>query len=292
MQGYLLCTAEYPNTMASQLELTPAGIDAVLPAGGRVNAEFASAAGNDIKALIQIGGSSILERTIRALRASKCIGRIVVVGPDQVKAISTNAGGDSVLAEHATGSANIMAGIEWLAAQENPAARVIVVTTDMPFITPTSVEQYLRLCPSNCDICVPVVEREPFEKIYPELIRTDSRLADGWFRLGGMFLLNPQTMIRGRSHFEQVFAARKSNLKLAKLIGLPTALRYVTRRLSSEHIVQRASQILNCTGAVVKGAEVPTEIGFDIDLLEEYQYARNRFGEMVDELHYSTEKQR
>ena len=138
--------------MTSQPEL----VDAVLPAGGRLNSEFATTAGNENKALIEFGGSSILERTIRSLRSSSHIGRIVVVGPDQVKEISLIAGANIVLADQATGSANIMSGIEWLASQPNPASKVIVVTTDMPFISTTSVNQFLRLCPANCDICVPV----------------------------------------------------------------------------------------------------------------------------------------
>jgi molybdopterin-guanine dinucleotide biosynthesis protein A len=256
-------------------------IDAVLPAGGRVSGEFAQAAGAEVKALIEFGGISVLERTIKALCGIGGIGRIVVVGPESTHAPSHTAGANAALLERDSGSANILYGIEWLQTQPNAGERVVVVTTDMPFLTSQSIERFLAACPHDRDICVPVVERTPFEAVYPNLIRTDTRLADGWFRLGGLFLLRPAAILNNRQHFESAFAARKSNLAMAKMIGIRTALRYLTRRLSSEDIAACAGEILRCKGSVIK--DMPPEIGFDIDLLEEYAYAARRFSERGEE---------
>lgn len=257
------------------MSLSDQRIDALLPAGGRVSGEFAQKSGAEIKALIRFDGVSILKRTIEAIKGADEIGRIVVVGPPETHVEALECGATAVLNESDSGSANILLGLEWLHAQNDPADRVLVVATDMPFLTSGAVSSFLTSCPADKDICIPVVERTAFERVYPDLIRTDSHLADGWFRLGGLFLMDPSTVLRNRGYLEQVFAARKSNVKMAKLAGIRFILRYVTRRLSTEDIVMRAGEILHCTGAVVK--DVTPEIGFDIDLQEEYVYASKRF---------------
>jgi len=251
-------------------------VDALLPAGGRITGEFRQRAGVELKALIKFQDVSILERTIKALRGVDRVGKIVVVGPRAAHAEAINCvAAVDALDEADTGSANVLLGLEWLQSQQNRADHVLVAATDMPFITPASVDGFLNQCPIDKDICVPVVERIPFERIYPGLVRTDTHLADGYFRVGGLYLLDPATLLRNRAHLEEQFAARKSNLKMARMAGFSTIVRYITRRLSTEDIVRRACEILKCTGAVVKDAS--PELAFDIDLLDEYEYALNRF---------------
>jgi molybdopterin-guanine dinucleotide biosynthesis protein A len=263
------------GTMSLENPPDQLAIDALLPAGGRVSGEFAQRAGAEIKALIRFNGASILERTIFALKGVEGIGRIVVVGPEAVRTHGLEAGATAALNESDSGSANVLLGLEWLQAQKDRIGRVLVVTTDMPFLTSEGISAFLRVCPHDKDICVPVVERIPFERVYPGLVRTDTRLADGWFRLGGLYLLDPATLLRNRVYLDEVHAARKSNLKMARMAGMSTILRYITRQLTTHDIVSKACEILHCTGAVV--TDTSPEIGFDIDLLEEYVYALNRF---------------
>jgi len=257
-------------------------VDVLLPAGGRVKGDFASLAGNEVKALIDFDGKSILERTLQAVRSIDAPGlrihRVAVVGPTSTHTLARASGADYVLPETQTGSENILLGIDFLQSRSTTTDRILIMTTDMPFVTADSIQGFIARCPSDAQVCVPVVERECFEKIYPGLIRTDTHLSDGWFRLGGMFLVDANALLTNRVHLERVFEARKSNLKLAALIGLPMVLKYIARRLSSDDILQRAAQILQVSGAVIKGA--PPEIGFDIDLQEEFEYAQKRFQDM------------
>ena len=246
-------------------------VDAVLPAGGRLKAPFTQAPGVVIKALLPMEGQTLLGRTVQALRGTEGVGRIVTVGPEAAQAEALNAGADGALGEGETGPDNIFCGLEWLQAQENPAERVLIVTTDAPFLTPEAVTQFLAACPEMADLCIPIVERGPFEARYPGLIRTDTPLQDGWFRLGCLYLINPQTLLRIRPHLEGMFAARKSNFQMARLIGIPFLLRYLFRRLSVEDIVARAGELLQCRGVAVR--DVPPELAFDVDLAEEYEYA-------------------
>ncbi len=248
---------------------TPGVCDVVLPAGGRITGDFAVRGGTEVKALIRFDEETILRRTIRALRASKCVGRIAVIGPEEVQNEARDSGADLMLPEGKSGPDNIYLGLDAL---PNVTPYVLIVTGDMPFLTPESVRDFLALCPNTPEICIPIVERTAFELWYPGLIRTDTPLRDGFFRLGGVFRIEAATLLRVRPHLEQMFNARKNNLQMAQLIGLPFIVRYLFRRLTVDQIVARASEILQCRGAAVR--HVPPELAFDIDLPEELAYAR------------------
>ena len=243
--------------------------DVVLPAGGRIRGDFAQAAGTEIKALIRFEEETILRRTVRALRASECVGRIAVIGPEEVLAEARACGADLALLEGKTGPDNIFRGLDGLTAV---TPYLLIATGDMPFLTPEAVRDFLALCPADTEVCIPIVERSAFELRYPGLIRTDTPLRDGYFRLGGLFRVEVGTLRRTRSHLEQMFAVRKNNLQMARMVGVPFIARYLFRRLTVDQIVARASEVLQCRGAAVR--HVPPELAFDIDIPEELSYAR------------------
>jgi GTP:adenosylcobinamide-phosphate guanylyltransferase len=245
--------------------------DVVLPAGGRITGDFAQAAGTGIKALIRFEEQTILRRTIQALRASGCVDRIAVIGPEEVLEEARACGADLTLTEGATGPDNIFRGLDGL---ENVSPYLLIVTGDIPFLTPAAVRDFLTLCPDETEVCIPIVERADFEVLYPDLIRTDSPLRDGYFRLGGLFRVEVSTLRRTRTHLEQMFAARKNNIQMARMIGIPFIVSYLFRRLTVDQIVARASEVLQCRGAAIR--HVPPEIAFDIDLPEELTYARQQ----------------
>ena len=73
------------------------------------------------------------------------------------------------------------------------------------------------------------------------------------------------------SRLDRVFAARKSQWEMGRLLGLPFLLRFATRQLRIAHIEARCRAILNCNGTAISDA--PAELAYDIDLPEEYAYA-------------------
>ena len=96
-------------------------IDVILPAGGRIGGGFAAETGVEIKALLPVGGCTILERTLEAARATGRVNRAVIIGPEALKEDPAARGADAVLAEGASGPQNAFRGLEWLPRQ-TPAA--------------------------------------------------------------------------------------------------------------------------------------------------------------------------
>ena len=260
--------------------------DVILPAGGRIKDAWAQNAGSETKTLLVFGGETILHRTIRVLRAMPNINRIVVIGPTELKLESADA--DVLLPEGETGPDNIFRGLSWL--QENDAnrvldaqnpqdqspktqdqTRVLVMTTDLPFVTASAIGQFLDSCPDDADICIPIIEKNPFEARFPNATGFWVPLGGQNWTLGCAFLLRVDAMIRVRPHIERIFAARKSQMQMAKLLGPIFIARLFTKRLTIAHIQQRCEYVLRCRGAVIENAA--PELAFDIDDEDAFRYA-------------------
>jgi CTP:molybdopterin cytidylyltransferase MocA len=254
------------------LSSRPESVDVILPAGGRIRGEFAQQAGTEIKALIRFAGETILRRTIAALRATGCARRIVVIGGNEACEEALQCGADGAVAEGRTMPDNILRGMEWLETQAGgTTTRILDVTTDLPFLTADAIRTFLSACPANADVVVPIVTQEAFEARFPGSSNEYTRLHDGAFTLGCAILFRRAALLDNRQRLEAMFAARKSQWRMAALIGPRIAWRFATRQLTVDDIALRAGTLLGCVPNAI--LEMPPELAYDIDLPIEYDYA-------------------
>ncbi len=245
-------------------------IDVVLPAGGRISGEFAQRAGTSVKALIKFDGSSVLERTIRCLREAGIEGRYVVIGPEEVNSDPVCERVDAVLPETPTGPGNILAGLEYLN-QMGCTDRAIIANTDLPFLSPISLQRFVSACSRDVDICAPAMTRETFEAQYPGLRAEFVPLRDGRWTMGCVFVVNPEAISRNRIHIDRVFEARKSQSRMARLLGFGFVLRFLMHRLSMPDIERQCSGILGCSAQAIITSDA--DLAFDLDDMSDYDYA-------------------
>ncbi len=245
--------------------------DVILPAGGRVKDDLAAESGTDVKAMIRFGDETILARTIRVLRESGLAGRIVVIGGDAARAEAEKNGAHG-LPETVTGPENILSGLKWLRTQENPPSRVMVVTTDLPFLDAALIQRFVDLCPSDRAITVPLVSRQEWEARFPGSTAMFVTLGDGQWTAGCAYLIDAEALERSMPQIEKVFAQRKSKLGMVKLLGPVFAYRYLRKTLTVPQIEAKIQSMLGCSGAAVRGA--PPELAYDIDDLEDYAFAK------------------
>jgi GTP:adenosylcobinamide-phosphate guanylyltransferase len=244
--------------------------DAIVPAGGTLDPEFAAIAGTDQKALVRVGERTILECVLKALRESGIIRNIVVVGSPEVQSKARDFAAIGV-DPGSTGPDNIFKGLDKLNASVPDLDKALIVTCDLPFITGESVRKYLEVCPNDVDICVPIIDEPDFHASFPGTSSTFVKTRDGVFTIGGMFLMNARNMPQIRSAIERVFAKRKSKLGMAKLIGPTFIFKFLTKTLTIRDLENKIQSMLGCTGKAVRGA--PTELAYDIDDREDYEYA-------------------
>lgn len=244
--------------------------DAIVPAGGTIDPAFAARVGTAEKALIEFNGKSILETTLRAIRDSGRIRNIVVVGSSKVQAKAADFAAIGI-DQGDSGPENIFRGLEKLQEKGLELDKALIVTCDLPFLTAETVRNYIDLCPSDKDICVPVIEAKDFNLAYPGTSSTFVKTRDGTFTIGGMFLMNARKLPELRASIEQVFAKRKSKIGMAMLIGPAFIYKFLTKTLTIRDLEAKIESMLKCTGSAIRHA--PVEMSYDIDYLDDYEYA-------------------
>jgi GTP:adenosylcobinamide-phosphate guanylyltransferase len=244
--------------------------DAILPAGGHIDPDFAQVVGTSAKALIRFGDQTILERLIHALQQTGRVGRIVAIGGTDVQDKARSMGAEA-LAEGTSGPENILKGLRHLLAANDPPEKVLVVTADLPFVQVEHLVALLDLFPEDQEICVPIVRKADYQRRFPNSKSTYVPLADDQWTMGGAFLVDVIALQRSMPQIEKVFAQRKSVFGMAKLLGPVFLIKFIRKRLTVPDIEGKIRAMLGVTGTAVMGA--PPELAYDIDALDDYEYA-------------------
>lgn len=226
-------------------------LDAVVLAGGPADDVAALQPGAPNKAFVEIGGIALVGRVLTALRASRSIGRIVVVAPDSLRshpgvALATDMRPDGVRITE-----SLQSGLEHLP----PELDVLVVASDLPILTPVAVDDFVRRVRElDADVAYGCVEKTVHLARFPQVPHTWARLRDGTFCGGGLAAMKPRAMPLLARFIERLGAARKHPLRLASLFGWDVLARYALGRLSVAQAEKRATAIL---GARVRAVVSP-----------------------------------
>jgi GTP:adenosylcobinamide-phosphate guanylyltransferase len=251
---------------------TGGGLDAVVMAGGRDDPELLAAGAAQHRALIEVGGRPLLEWGLEALRSSAMVEKIILVSAAAV-ADKISPGLFDALSDTLSDSSGIL-GNMWLGAKRlDPQRPMLVIHGDLPALTPESVDDFVtRSLELNVSLTLPIITREANERKFPGTTRTYIRLREGRFTAGNGVVLGPGFLERHGAVIEQVYRGRKSPVRLARLLGLATMIKWLTGRLSLAQIEARASRILGAPATAVISEYA--ELGFDIDKPSDLEAAR------------------
>lgn len=234
-------------------------IDALVLAGSRNDGPLKQCSSVPYEAMITIGRKTMIEYVIDALRSSRLIDRIVVVGPPDVPDFCRR---EDVMVVPAKGTLmeNLARGVESLSGSH----RVLLATCDIPLITAQAIEDFLYRCGErSADVYYPVVPREVVEKSIFRTRRTYVAFKEGDFTGGNLFLVDPAAVGRCMVIGQQLVDARKSPIRLSRLMGIPFLIRFLLRRVTLKEAERKASDLLGVRGAVV--ITTYPEVGVDVD---------------------------
>ncbi len=251
------------ETAVPDSNLSVSSLGAVILAGGKAKPDMQALTGQTSRALVEVNGKTLLAHVTDALRAAS-LTRLVVVG--DVPASDAYAGipdqGDFV--------ANLFAGVD----AHPSAAWVLIATSDLPFLTGPAVadfiEKGLRLAHSSqADIVFPIVPVAACYARFPGVKRTALKLREGEFTGGNLALARPELLRAQRARIGGAYAARKSPLRLAQMLGLGTIVRllysqqFAPRSLPLSYLEAKISGLLGSAGRAVV-SDYP-EIATDLD---------------------------
>jgi len=243
-------------------------IDALILAGSKNDGPLKECSPVPYEAMITIGRKSMIDYVIDALRGSGRISRIVVVGPVDIAGFCDS---EDVTLVPAEGSLmeNIKRGVGTIPV----AKRILLVTCDIPLINPQAIEDFLESCGDmSSDIYYPVIPRDIVENSFLRTKRTYVSFKEGDFTGGNMFLINPGAVERCMQNGQRLIDARKSPIRLSRLLGLIFLLKFVAHKISIKEAQEKASVLLGVEGSVVVTRH--PEIGVDVDKPSDLEIVR------------------
>lgn len=229
------------------------GFDAVADYGGATH-----------KALILLGGETLLARVVKALRAAGAE-RIAVIGSDTKVQAEARRLGCEPLEEAEGPSLSVRAG----AAHLSPP--LLVTTADHALLESEWVSRFLADLPEGADVAALVAEREVVEAAAPGTRRTYLKLADREWSGCNLFYLSGERALRIIDLWRRVEAERKRPWRMAQILGVGMLLKYVTGRLTLSEGADRLGRLAGVQAAVVTTpyglAAVDVDKPADLDLV-------------------------
>lgn len=245
-------------------------IDVIILAGGNAGGLDHSVA---CKGLVPICAKPMVQYVVEALRSCPPIRRIIAVMPEPGLG-DWREKVDQIVVNDGNIVDNFIAAVQTVPDDR----RVLVLSADIPLITPESLVDYLAKCqPFDADLYYPIASRASVEAKFPGVQRTYMRIREGTFTGGNVMLLNPETILRNRRLMESVFDARKSPLRLVRILGFGFVLKFFLRLLTIEGLERKVSQLVGGIGRAVIVEHA--EIGFDVDKPADLAIATRILGE-------------
>jgi len=251
--------------------------DAVILAGGENSSELKKIAPYDNEALIIIGNYPMIYYVYSALRATPCINNIVVSGPvEALRSILPKEdrlffveGGENAI-ESFSHAVNTLQDV-------GISKMVMVIPTDVPFITPEAIRDFLTSCEkTEADFYYPITRKEVNESKYPGVVRTYVRLKDGIFTGGNLFLLRSKLIPACLEMGLKLIQRRKNPLAMAKLFGMTLVWKYLIGRLSIQLAEKRFYQVVGIRGKGIISSYA--EVGVDVDKPDDLRLAQEYLG--------------
>ncbi len=218
------------------------------------------------KAMLDIEGKPMIQWALDALSGTPKVGQVVVIGlPENAQAQLSCTKPLTYLPNQGGMLDNILAGAGKVV-DLNPQADVILsVSSDIPAITPSIVEWMVKeIERSDKDVFYNVVTRAEMERRYPGSNRSYMRLKNMEVCGGDLTAFRAAIITSDKGDvLKELISARKNVFKQASIIGYITLFLLLTRQLTLEGVVQRASNALN-----IRAAALPCpypEIAMDVD---------------------------
>lgn len=236
--------------------MSETGTAAVVLAGAKTKGTPSGAGWPEWRALAPVCGRPVLCWVMDALRGSRNVGRIIVVGD---ACMSPFIGDAKLLPAGPDLWENVASGL-----RDAGEGLSLLCGADVPLLTPAAVDDVIergRLLDS--DLVYTVVRREDAEAQCPGMRRTWAGLADGTFTGGNLMLVNGARLLANEGIIRCAIAARKKPLQLARLISPWLVVRVLTRRAKVAELEAAVSRILQ---ARAKALVTPfAEVGADLD---------------------------
>lgn len=214
------------------------------------------------KALLDVDGAAMIDRVLQAVQGCPQVDEVIVsCRPDGP--IARHLGDRAPLAQPA--DPTFLGGIAEAFRLLPEMDRALLVTCDMPLLTPDAVGYFAREAASwpAADLVYGMVDVCLTQQQYPETRRTAIRLREGSYTASGLTVVSRRFVEHCGPLLMNAFQARKSKVAMGQLLGFGFLVRFALGTLSLQQIIDRAEELLQGKCAAIA---IPyPECGFDVD---------------------------
>ncbi len=219
------------------------------------------------KALLDMGGRTMLERVVTALQASPHVEDILVVGiaPEVAAAADlTFARPITFVPDAGSMVSNMLAGADWFRHNRPGTETVLGCSADIPTITGPVVDAFIEACrPWDKAVYYNLVTRARLEGRFPHSRRTYSRYGDIEAAGGDMTIARLSVAEANRALLESLTGARKQPWRIARIVGLPFLLKFLFHRVTIPDVEAVAGRIIGAPVKII--LDGPPELAMDAD---------------------------
>lgn len=233
------------------------------------------------KAMIEIDGTPMVLRVLRALAAAQWVGARLLSGParDQL------AGNTEIDALIRT------AAIDWCAPRSTPSTSafqamqqipdtspVLVTTADHPLLSAKIIDDFCaQSMARGVDVAVGLAPYDLVRQVFPDMKKTVLHFRDGDYCGSNLFAFLTSRGRRMADYWRRVENQRKSPLKIIRLLGWGAVIRYLLGRLTLENALAVLSRRLDLRlGAVI----LPyPEAAVDIDSIADHDIVEKKLAQ-------------
>lgn len=240
-------------------------MDAIITAGGIPRPDeplYPYTQGNS-KALLDIAGKPMVQWILDAISKSSKVEKVIIIGLDENAGLTCSKSLHYV--ENQGGMVdNIRAGARKVSELNPDATHILIVSSDIPTITPEMVDWTIETClQSDHDMYYNVVERSIMEARFPGSNRTYTKLKGIQLCGGDMNVVKSWVVLSKRGLWNRLEASRKNVLKQASFVGFDTLFLILFRLVD---LAGAEKQISKRLGLKARAILCPyAEIGMDVD---------------------------
>ena len=201
----------------------------------------------------------MVTRVLQTLRAVPEVEQITVVAP-------TIALEDSALAladVRRSAGEKIIESVQRGLSESEPDAMMLLATSDAPLLSAASLQTFAQtLATIEADLVYSIAERKAHEQHYPGVPHTWARMRGGVYCGGAVFGMRPRVVPALTRFLDELAAARKSPLRLARAFGWDVVVRFALGMLPIGAAEARASALL---GYRVRAVIAAPDLAFNVD---------------------------
>jgi GTP:adenosylcobinamide-phosphate guanylyltransferase len=250
-----------------------AQVDAVILAGGtpKPGELLYTYTQGKPKALLEMAGHPMLHWILEALDHASTVRRIAVSG--LATPAAPTAKPRVYVSDQGTLMGNAQAGAAELAKTGPLTSHVLLVSSDIPTLTPEIVDWIVTTAlETDHEAYYSLIPREKMEARFPGSKRSYFYFKDGVFTGSDINVLSADLLVHGHAKAPALIEARKNIFQQAQLIGWDILLLFALRQLTVADAARMASQRLQLKGRALICPYA--EAGMDVDKPVQYELVK------------------